>query len=251
MNKTIQSLQYQLNSGTGEWMPVQMVRTANSFSRSTLVDGARTQSLLFALDPITDSFVSLRTLTDNIDSVAPLGGPSLLSTISKSLSFNGATYDRVRSLVDNADANAEGILGLLGIMARQQAYNGVNYDRVRNNLDQIILTSAARVTTTSSADFINYNGKGLKVFIDTTAFTATPSVVFDIEVKDPVSGVYTSLLTSVAIIGISHTVLTIYPGIAAVANVSVSDILPRTWRITATHANADSLTYSVGSSIIN
>ena len=71
-----------------------------------------------------------------------------------------------------------------------------------------------------------------------------------IEGKDLISGKYYTVLASAAITGTGTTVLKVYPGITASANASASDILPRTWRVTATHANTDSITYSVGASVI-
>lgn len=129
-------------------------------------------------------------------------------------------------------------------------YNGSTYDRAYNNTEGTLLASAARTATTSSADQTNYNAKGVRIFINATASAATPSVVFTVEVKDPVSATYTAVATSAAITGAGHTVVTVYPGITTAANVSIAHVLGRTWRVTATAADADSLTYSVGYSYI-
>lgn len=124
-------------------------------------------------------------------------------------------------------------------------------DSMRSNVEGTVLASAARTATTNSADFTNINAKGVRLFINVTAVTADPSVVFTLEVKDPISSTYTAILTSAAITGTGHTVLTAYPGATAAANVTVSMPLSRTWRVTATHADSDSITYSVGYSYIN
>lgn len=130
------------------------------------------------------------------------------------------------------------------------AFNGTTWDRQRNNINETVLASAARTATVQSADFTNYNGRGLHLVIAVSAVTATPSVVFTIQGKDAVSGLYYTVLTSAAITATGTTVLKVYPGITASANASASDILPRTWRVDATHANADSISYSVGASVI-
>jgi len=85
------------------------------------------------------------------------------------------------------------------------------------------------------------------VFIDCTVSADTPSVTFSIEEKDPVGGDYKSILTSAAVTAAitAPVVLTVYPGCIAVANVVLNEPLPRTWRVTATHADTDSITYSV------
>lgn len=114
------------------------------------------------------------------------------------------------------------------------------------NVSGSLLASTARTATVSSADQTNYNGKGVRLYVNVTASAATPSVVFTVETKDPVSATYTALLTSAAVTGAGHTILTVYPGVTAAANTAVSNHIGKTWRVTATHADADSITYSVG-----
>lgn len=113
-----------------------------------------------------------------------------------------------------------------------------------------ILASAERTETVSAPDRTNTTARGIHVIIDVTAATATPSVVFKVEGKDQVSGKYYTLLESAAITGTGTTRLTIYPGAAATANVSVPDVLPKNWRVTATHADTDAITYSVAGNLV-
>ena len=134
--------------------------------------------------------------------------------------------------------------------ARSRKYNGSTYDDERGNQNVTLLASAARTATNQTADQTNHNAKGLHLVIDVTAAAATPSVVFTIQGKDELSGKYYTLLASAAVTATGTTVLKVYPGITAAANASVSDLLPRTWRLDATHADADSITYSVGASVI-
>jgi hypothetical protein len=129
-------------------------------------------------------------------------------------------------------------------------WNGATFDRKRGNVNATVLASAARTATNNSADLTNYDGRGLHLVIDVTAASATPSVTFTIQGKDELSGKYYTLLVSAAITGVGTTVLKVYPGLTAAANLVASDILPRTWRVLATHADADSITYSVGASVI-
>lgn len=130
-------------------------------------------------------------------------------------------------------------------------WGGTYWDRVRGNVSGTLLASAARTATTSCADQVNYNGRGVRIYINTTSVTGAPSVVFTVEEKDPGSGTYTAILTSAAVTAAGHVVLTVYPGVTAAANVAVSHPLPRTFRVTGTHANGDSITYSVGYALIN
>lgn len=109
-----------------------------------------------------------------------------------------------------------------------------------------IFASAARTATVNGADRTNDDARGVSVVIDVTAVGVTPSVVFTIQGKDGASGKYYTLLASAAITGTGTTRLRVYPGIVVAANLSASDVLPRRWRVIATHGNAVSITYSVG-----
>jgi hypothetical protein len=114
-----------------------------------------------------------------------------------------------------------------------------------------ILASAARTATANGADQDNIAGhRGVVVFIDCTASADTPSVVFTVQGKEPNGTAYYTLLASAAVTGASDTVLTVYPGCVAVANSVANLPLPRVWRVIATHADADSITYSVTACLI-
>jgi hypothetical protein len=144
--------------------------------------------------------------------------------------------------------NPAGTGGPLGVAT--MIFNGSSWDRTRGNMDVTVLSSAARTATLQSSDITNYNAKGLHLVIDVTAIAATPSVVFTIQGKDALSGKYYTILASAAITGTGTTVLKVYPGLTGVANSKADDLLPRVWRVDATHADADSITYSVGASVI-
>lgn len=119
------------------------------------------------------------------------------------------------------------------------------------NISGTLLASAARTATISSSDQTNYNGRGVRVFINVSVVPgAAPSLVPTIEVKDPVSGVYTAVLTGAAIVAVGHTVLTLFPGVTVAANLAVSNALGKIWRLTITAGNANSATYSAGYSTL-
>lgn len=117
--------------------------------------------------------------------------------------------------------------------------------------EQSVFASAARTATADSSDFTNPDARGLHLIIDVTSVTLTPSVVFTISGKDPLSGKYYTLLTSAAITATGTTVLKLYPGLTAAANTVASDVLPRTWRVTATHGDTDSITFSVSANLLS
>lgn len=106
---------------------------------------------------------------------------------------------------------------------------------------QVVFASAARTATVATTLATECLG-GVFV-IDVTAAAATPSVVFTIAgVVGPAT--YT-ILESAAITGTGTTVLRIHPDFTAAANTIAKDVLPQALKITATHADTDSITYSV------
>ena len=119
-------------------------------------------------------------------------------------------------------------------------------DNWRNNVAGTLLASAARTTTTSSADQTNYNGQAVAVTLNITAVPGGDTVTLSIEAKDPVSGAYTAILTGSAEAGTATRRYRVGTNIAAVANLAAADVLGRTWRATVTHSAAGSFTYSVG-----
>ena len=96
---------------------------------------------------------------------------------------------------------------------------------------------AAAAASINGLDMENMSGIGAQIVIDVTAITGTtPSVVVTVEGKDPVSGKYYTILASASITTVSTTVLRIFPGATASANLAANDVLPRTFRVTSTIA---------------
>lgn len=117
-----------------------------------------------------------------------------------------------------------------------------------------VYASAARTATPTAVTVPTGRFKSLHLVIDVTAVTSTPSVVCTIDGLDPVSGKYYNLLTSAALTesGVPFTrVLKIGPGLPVTANLSANDVLPSTIRVTMTHADADSITYSVAATLVS
>lgn len=125
------------------------------------------------------------------------------------------------------------------------------------NKELIVFASAARTDTGSphsSADVENDAWKGGIFTLDVTAASGTtPTLDVLIQVKNPVTGAYTDL-SGVVFAQETTTgtqVLTVYPGIAETANVSVNDILPAVFKAVATiGGTTPSFTFAVGLSLI-
>lgn len=94
-----------------------------------------------------------------------------------------------------------------------------------------LVTLTAASASGQSADQSGALLRGLKVGINCTAVTGTsPTLAVTIQGKD-LSGTYFTILTSANITTTGFTLLSVYPGITATANVSASDFIPPTWRV--------------------
>lgn len=114
----------------------------------------------------------------------------------------------------------------------------------------VLYASAARTATPTAAEFDASGYHGLHLVIDVTAVTATPSVVPTVDFYDDLSGKWVNLLTGIAITATGTTRLTVYPGVAAVVNVSASDCVHGRLRLVLTHGDADSVTYTAAAHLI-
>lgn len=120
-----------------------------------------------------------------------------------------------------------------------------------------IFASAARTDTHSSQLYhnvdINTNVRGMLLTLDVTAATATPSVVMTVEWYDAASDSYETILTAVAVTGIGKDSYLIYPESAAASGAITQVVnfpMPSVWRVTMTHADTDSITYSLGAMML-
>lgn len=114
-----------------------------------------------------------------------------------------------------------------------------------------LLASAARTAAVNSSDKTNKGrARGVVVIIDITAITDTPVVTVTIQGKDPVSGKYYTILASAGLDAVATTVLRVFPGATAAANLAANDSLPSTWRVSVAVADADPATYSIGYSYL-
>ncbi len=115
---------------------------------------------------------------------------------------------------------------------------------------ETLYASAAR-TATPTASIVSMRGRrGVQIVIVATASADTPSVVATVQCHDALSDTFYTVLTSAAITGAGTTVLTVYPGATAVANVSTGNVIPDLFKVVMTHADGDSITYSVSAHLL-
>lgn len=113
-----------------------------------------------------------------------------------------------------------------------------------------VYPSAARTATPTPTTVGCGYARGVQVVVDLTAFTTAASLTVTIDVQDVTSGKWINVLTSAVLSAVATTVLRVYPGLTAAANLTVSDVLTENMRITVTHGNANSTTYSVSAHLI-
>lgn len=98
----------------------------------------------------------------------------------------------------------------------------------------VVYASAARTATPTAVTVSPRAYTALYVVLDVTAVTSTPSVTVTVEEQDVASGKWVTRYTSSAIATVSTTVGTLVQGVSGQV------------RITATHGNANSATYTLG-----
>lgn len=106
-----------------------------------------------------------------------------------------------------------------------------------HNQHRVVASSAAitangNSNTANGAAFHNNVARGLHLIVDITAVSGTsPTLTVTIEGFDSLSGQYYTLLASTALNATGTTVLKVYPGLTASANVAANDVLPKFWRV--------------------
>lgn len=207
---------------------------------------------LYAFDIGTGTFnrVSMLLPTPVANEPVADASKSLLTTAMMAAVNTGST--QVEYLAAAQSTN-DGVIPptLLFTQAYNILFNGTSFDRQRGNVDSAALVTLAAQApgTVNSADQTNYNGRGAKFAMNITALTGGASVQLQLFGKDPVSGVYYLIAQSAAITATGITIITVYPGIATVANVSLNDIIPRTFRVAAVVV-AGTATGTISSSLI-
>lgn len=116
----------------------------------------------------------------------------------------------------------------------------------------VIYPSAARTATPTAVDISidAQNATALLLLIDVTAVGVTPSVVPTIDGVDTLSGKLFNLLTGAALTAVVTRRLSVGPGLVVAANLTANEHLPDKVRITMTHGNAVTITYSVSAHVI-
>jgi hypothetical protein len=117
----------------------------------------------------------------------------------------------------------------------------------RGSYGTTVYASAARTATPDTVEVELGSGwDSLTLVVDTTAAGSSPSTVFKVEWVDRVSGKLFSAASMVtaAITGTGTVVMTINPFLTASGTAIYKDAVHPVARVTATHGNATSHTYT-------
>lgn len=140
-------------------------------------------------------------------------------------------------------------------------YNGSTFDKFVNNQEGVLLPSSARATGATSPNQINYNAKGIILWVNMTSVGGgTAGVQPYLQAIEPVSGTAVNINGSGigTVTGTGIFYFFFYPGISGAGTGSANSnlksttnfILPRTWRVNTFHNDAFTYTYSVGYTLI-
>jgi len=152
-----------------------------------------------------------------------------------------------------ASAVGDGVDGSRSLSTGDYAFNGSTWDRWRNNAELTLLASATRTTTTDSPTEVNYNAKGVMVFLNVTGASGTGGLQLRFLGNDPVSGLHFVSDSPSAVTTTGINIYVLYPGAANAAGSirqTTQTVLPRRWRVRVTHGDGSNYTYSVGASYI-
>ena len=114
----------------------------------------------------------------------------------------------------------------------------------------ILLALATRTASINSDDQDSKGSRGVHISLDINTVSGTlPTLNVKVQRKDPISGNYVDLpggaFAEKTDSEASPTSgLTIHPGIAETADVSVSDVLNGTWRVVPTIGGTDTPTFA-------
>jgi hypothetical protein len=117
-----------------------------------------------------------------------------------------------------------------------------------------LFPSAARTATVNGSDVNNWRHRGVRLWLDITVVSGTtPTLDVKVQSKDHISGKYVDI-PSAAFVQKTATGsddLLVYPGVAETANRSVSDVLPKTFRVVATiGGTTPSFTFSLSGELL-
>lgn len=115
-----------------------------------------------------------------------------------------------------------------------------------------VLASGARTATPTISPIDMRKHRGLILVIDVTVDPASASITPVILAQDSeTNDASYSWLTGSAINSVTSVMLIVHPNVTAAANLVAQGVFPDEALVTMTHADADSITYSIGAWLLD
>lgn len=188
-----------------------------------------------------------------LDTTAVTAGVNEVQTIvidatggTYTVTFNGQTTSAIAYNADPATTETA-LRALSSIGGTNVACTGSAQNITVTFQSALAATDVAQMTTNAAS---LTGGAQTATVTTTTAGVAASSVTLAINAYDPTSGKSSALLTGAAVTTATTNGYRVYPGLTAVANSTVSDVLPKTFTVTVTAGNSSSTTYSVGALLL-
>lgn len=209
--------------------------------------------------------------TDGKATVSAFVNGTFVGTLIPEATIDGSNWFAVDAFVANGDAPVQAITAggqwiipcgaFDQVRLRCSAYTSgtINVALRASDVQQVLAPTRQNITiAATAARTLAFTGDdiptgGASAFIldfDETAHASSPSNTPTIQGKDPVSGVYYTLLAGAAITTEGHTTMAVGRGLPVTSNVSANAPLPAVIRVVVAVANANSMTYSLGGTLV-
>jgi hypothetical protein len=194
-------------------------------------------------------------LPDNVDDVASVATASRVPTVARLYGLERASNEWDRLLTDDDDAEnsfANEDNALLRVMNRGRLFSaalGDVWSREKGQDGIAVAASASRTVATTFGNFVNVNHRALHIIVGVTVIGAD-ALTIDIEGRElfPPFSFY-PLLTSLPISTTGVTVLKVGIGFTPVPNLTANNMITAVWRVVATPAGVDPITYSINANL--
>jgi hypothetical protein len=148
----------------------------------------------------------------------------------------------------NTDATANTVYGI-PVVPMQTLWNDgtAKWERVRNNSYGTALAASARTATPAVQNLVNYNSKGVIVFLNVTAASGTGGLTLSVRATELVASNPVQINSSPTAVTATGTYsYVIYPSnLTGSFTQMTSSPLPYKWSINVAHGDASSYNYSV------
>ena len=233
---------------TVEGGPAQPVYIVNNALPSSAPTGTQNVTVVSALPAGTNNIGDV-----DIASALPAGDNNIGNVDIVTLPAIPAGTNNIGGLVvagTALTAAGDGKAAATNLPSANHVYNGTSWYAQRGNMGQLVFAITPRTASVASGDMLNINGRGIIIAIKVTAITGAPSIQVVLYGRDALMDANRIILISAAITAVGTTFLRVYPGLTAAANLTANDLLEYTWSMEVAHANADSITYGVGATLM-